>query len=748
MTMGIEPYAPGHRPGMFNLYLRGLGALVTGGQVAPAWTLDGTALGFVDGLPDARAAWRIDLATGEKTPLLDNGKARAAIADATGQTPPGRGVPFSRFAFTGAEEISFEVGGTPLALNLTTCQARKLPGPSQAEEPREYMRPSRLGDPFPVLEVPAPGGEFFLSTEDGNIVARSAYDGRKVRLTQDGTAECQWLLDVSPESAHLPGTTGPGACWSPDGQKIAACKVDWRGVYRAPQVHYLGLRDEVMYRYMARAGGVLERTTLYVLDMCGRPPVELDLGDTTDTYPVTAAWLPDSSAVVVFRMSRDCKTADVLLADVATGRTRPVFAEQGQSFVRMQHDVYAQVGTPKLGLWLTPDGRQLIWQSDRSGWRHLYLYDLDGTLVRQLTDGAWPTEDLVAVRDGYVYFTGHRDQARPYDTHFYRVPLAGGEVRELTEAPGVHTVVLAPSGRAFLDTHSSCSRPPVTELRSADGRRLAELARADITELEAVGYLPPEQFTVSAADGQTDLWGVMFKPYDFDPAMRYPVVELIYGGPQIVRVPHGFIDGESFPDAAPAQALAQLGYVTVIVDARGTPARSKAFHDASYRRWANVLADDHAQTIRQLTARHEFIDGTRIGIIGHSWGGYSAFRCLADRPDVYKAAVAASPAFDPHAALLYECYLDMPQDNPDGYAFANPFPLAAKIEGALMLAAGTSDHGTWTDAVKMSEALIRAGKLHEFVLLPGQYHSYGNIHGAYFWKKAAEFFARHLGGPR
>ena len=693
----IEPDALRGRSGMFDLYLRGLGELVTGGRVVATWTPDGAGLEFVEGSPDARVGWRVDLATGEKTPLPDTGKAPDAIANVPGETSPG-----------------------------------------------QYLRSAPLGDPFPALEVPSPSGEFFLSTEGGDIVARSSYDGRKFRLTQDGTADCEWRFDAPPESVYSPGMPGPGACWSPDGQKIAAYKVDLRGVYRAPQVHYLGLRDEVLYWPVARAGGALERTTLYVLDLRGRPPVELDLGDTTDTYLVTAAWLPDSSGVVVFQMSRDCKKADVMLADAATGRVTPVFSEQGESFIRMQHDVYAQDSAPRLGLWLTPDGRRLIWQSDRSGWRHLYLYNLDGTLARQLTDGNWPVEDLVAIRDGWVYFTGRRDQTRPYDLHFYRAPLAGGEVRALTEVPGVHAVVLAPSGQAFLDTHSTCERPPVTELRAADGRLLAELSRADISKLEAAGYTPPEQFTVTAADRQTELWGIMFKPHDFDPAKRYPVIELIYGGPQTVRVPHGFIDGASFPHAAPAQALAQLGYVTVIVDARGTPKRSKAFHDASYRRWANVLADDHAETIRQLAARHDFIDRTRVGIIGHSWGGYSAFRCLADRPDVYRAAVAASPGFDPYASLLYECYLDMPQDNADGYAFASPFPLASKLDGALMLAAGTSDHGTWTDAVKMSEALVRAGKMHEFVLLPGQYHHYDTIHDAYYWQKVAAFFASHL----
>jgi dipeptidyl aminopeptidase/acylaminoacyl peptidase len=739
----------------FDMYVNGLAGLVTGGTVAPAWTPDGSALGFVDGPADARIAWQVDLGTGEKTPLIDAEKARAAIADATGQTPPGRGVPFDRFEFSGAGEIRCEVGGTPLALDLATCQARALPGPPIADElygvserlratPGEYLRSSRVGDPFPALEVPSPDGAFLLSTEGFNIVARSTYDGRKVRLTEDGTAGREWRFDAPTLLSAAAGLPETGACWSPDGRKIASYTVDLRGVYQAPQVHYLKARDEVVYRYLAKAGGVMERTTLYVLDLYG-PPVELDLADTTDTYPVTAAWLPDASAVVVFQMSRDCTRADVLLADAATGRVTPVFSEHGESFIRIQHDVYAQVGPPRLGLWLTPDGQQLIWQSERSGWRHLYLYDLDGTLVRQLTDGAWPVEDLIAVRGGYVYFTGHKDQARPYDLHYYRVPLEGGAVEPLTEAPGVHGVTVAPSGTAFLDTHSSCSRPPVVELRTAAGRRLAEISRADISKLEAAGYTPPEQFTVTAADGQAELWGVMFKPHDFDPARQYPVIEWIYGGPQTVVVPHGFIGQELWSQPVLAQALAQLDYVTVILDSRGTPGRSKAFHDASYRRWANVLADDHAEAIRQLAARHCFIDPARVGIIGHSWGGYSAFRCLADRADTYKAAVCSMPAFDPYGSLLYECYLDLPQNNPHGYAFASTFPLAATIEGALMITVGTSDHAMWTDAVKMSEALIRAGKLHEFVVLPEQYHTYDSVHDAYYWRKVAQFFARHLG---
>jgi dipeptidyl aminopeptidase/acylaminoacyl peptidase len=310
----------------------------------------------------------------------------------------------------------------------------------------------------------------------------------------------------------------------------------------------------------------------------------------------------------------------------------------------------------------------------------------------------------------------------------------------------VHDVQLSPNGDAFLDIHSALTRPPSVELRTTAGEPLGELARADISGLETIGYTPPEEFTVLAADGETTLWGALFRPHDFDPAKRYPVVEYIYGGPQNAMASHDFVWRGPFHSGVTAQAIAQLGYITLVLDGRGTPGRSKAFHDATYLRWANVVPDDHAEAIRQLAERHAFIDGDRVGIIGHSWGGYYSFRCLADRPDVYKAAVVSAAGHDANPFVLYEPYLDLPQRNPEGYAFADSYRLAARVEGELMLAVGSSDAPNWTDTIKMSEALIRAGKLHEFVALPEQGHAYDGVHDAYYWRKVARFFARHLRG--
>jgi len=243
-----------------------------------------------------------------------------------------------------------------------------------------------------------------------------------------------------------------------------------------------------------------------------------------------------------------------------------------------------------------------------------------------------------------------------------------------------------------------------------------------------------------AADGETELWGTMYFPNDFDPEQTYPVVEHIYGGAQWTVAAHAYE-----PDwyAMHSQALAQLGFVVIMVDGRGTPGRTKAFHDFVVDNWG-ACVEDHAETIRQLCEREPFLDRDRVGVYGHSWGGYHAVRCLVDRLDVYRPAASSAPRFDVYSLLLYECYLGFPQENPEAYRAAEVFRRAGEVQGEYMILNGTADHYTFTDAIKMSEALIQAGKSHEFVVLPEQTHEYDRVHDGYFWRKVGDFFHRAL----
>lgn len=736
---------PTGHPG-FDQFIEGLDDFVTGGTITPAWSPDGKSLAFLEGTPEERRGWLVDLDSGQKRPLVSDVTAlRDAVRVATGQTPPGRGLPFAHLDFEAPRHLTGVVGTAQVTVELDSGQVTKQPEESFADtflgaserarrRPREFLRTQPLTDPVPAREVPSPDGAFLLSTDESNIAVRSTVDGRMVRLTTDGIPEHEYRFDLVDPMLLVLGMAFPVCNWSPEGSRIAVYNVDNRGVHLAPQVHYLKREEEVVHRYHGQAGGPLERATLHVLDVYGGPAVQLDLGDTTDTYPVHAGWLPDDSHLVVFVLRRDCRRADVLLADATTGATRTVFSEESETFLRLHHDVYFG---RKLGLFLTPDGDRLLWLSERSGWKHLYLYDLEGNLVRQLTDGEWPVDYVQRIDRDYVYITAHLQQDRPYDVHLARVPLAGGPVERLSEEPGVHGMMFAPAGEAFIDTWSTPAEPPHSVLRRVDGSFLCELSQADTSRLV---WTPPQQFTTTAADGETELWGTLFFPADFDETRQYPLIEYVYGGPQIAVAPHSF--NAHFAKAP--QALAQLGYVTFVIDGRGTPERSKEFHDVVFHDWAAGLVPDHAAAVEQLKQRHPFLSEAKVGVIGHSWGGYSAFRLAAERPNVYTAAVSSAPGFDPYSSVLYECYLGYPQRDRAAYQTAETYSLASRMEAAFLLACGTSDHATWTDSIKMSETLIRAGTLHEFVAMPAQIHGFDSVHDAYFWRKVIALFQSQL----
>lgn len=609
--------------------------------------------------------------------------------------------------------------------------------------PRMYKRANPLVDPVDAPEVLSPDGLAHYSTVDGNIVARSTKDGRTFAVTTDGTAQHEWRFDWANPMLALIGLSVPVTNFSPDGSKLAAYKVDLAGVSHSAQPHLLKRDDEVVRRYHARAGGTLERYTLHILDLFGQPPVQIELGDTTNTYPVFAGWLPDASEVVIAVVSRDCRRVEVLAANASTGATRSLFTETGETFVRIHHDVYY---ARKLGLTLTPDGSGILWESERTGFKHLFHYDLEGKLLGQLTDGDFPIESVIGHVGEWVYLKARTDPARPYDVHICRVPLAGGDLQVLTAGvPGVHSAVISPTGASFLDTYSSVDTVPTTVLRTADGTLVREVFRPDTTALDAWAMTPAEEFTVKAADGVTDLWGQLYKPRDFDPSASYPVIEYVYGGPQLQI--NANVHPVSNPMSAMALSLTELGACVVILDGRGTPGRSKAFHDVVFKNWAGHLADDHAGAIQQLASTRPYLDLTRVGITGHSWGGYSSTRLLADRPDVYSAAVSSAPGYDSYSSVLYECYLGMPQE-PGGravYDAANCLYRAPAVTKPLMIANGTSDHATWTDAIKMSEALIQADVDHDFVVLPEQYHGYDLTHDRFYQRKLVAFFAAHLG---
>jgi len=319
-------------------------------------------------------------------------------------------------------------------------------------------------------------------------------------------------------------------------------------------------------------------------------------------------------------------------------------------------------------------------------------------------------------------------------------------VTRLTDAPGEHQVAIFPSHRFFVDNHSSLDRPPVSELRDTDGRLVCRLAEADVSAFEAEGWYPPEPFVVKAVDGETDLYGLLFKPVWFDPETRYPVVDLIYSGPFMTIVPNDYTLRS--PHARKAHAMAQLGFVTFVVDPRGTTGRSKAFQDASYGRIGQIEIPDHVATLQQLAAERPYMDLERVGIYGHSWGGYFALRAMLTAPDVFHAGVASAPGELTEAAPINEPYMRLPVHNREGYAAGLNAPLAERLRGKLLLIHGTADvNAPLSTTMRMVRALIDADRPFELLVLPGADHALAApTFGNYVDKCIFAFFLRHLRG--
>ena len=682
------------REAAYQRYLD-FGSLIEGGRVTPNWMPDGDSFWYAEGGPQNTVIHRVDPATGVVEELFDTPRLRAALTEALGHEPAGLGVPFRQLAFAGPSSVQFTVEGQTFVLDLDTYAVERQRTPSslglvsylvsEAERatPGTFVREVFQGlGPRPYPERLSPDGKWFVGLDNHNLTLRATVDGRVVPLTDDGDEFEQWDVETS--------LWNP---WSPDSQRLVVARISSHGMPRIPTIKWQKPLEEAEFIPTMLAGGELYDTRLHILDLHTRTPMPVAQDTTADYYYRVLTWLPDGSEVVFARYSRLMDRVDVQAADALTGAVRTLATEASETFVTHHHD---SVWGSRTGFWLLPDASGFILVSERDGWRHLYLYDLDGNPVRQLTQGEFPVEEVVGIdqENGWVYFTAQTDPERPYDLHLNRVTLDGADRTQLTEGKGRHTVAMAPSYGYFVDT-----------------------------------YLP----------------------YDFDPSRRYPVVEYIYGGPQTTMRPMDF-GGEQFPglgsDLARIgnfnRALANVGFVVVVLDARRTPGRSKAFHDVIVGNWGKPVVADHAAAIRQLIDRHDFLDGDRVAIMGGSWGGYYSTRAILQEPDLYKVCISEVPGYDMYAFHLYEPYLGMPQENHERYEAANVFRMAPGLKGKLLLTGGINDTGTQADLFQMSETLVRAGIQHDMMVYANTGHGVFGQTGEYNMELKKNYLLRHL----
>ena len=742
------------RPSTFEAFLN-FGSLVRGGRVTANWLPDGR-FWFLDGPPDRISIKVMDTVSGQIQDLFDVARVREALASHLGRQLSGSGLPFNVVQVNGSK-AAFSLEGETYVLDMDDYSIQTQPGPNQMEQifgrssaalaaPRMFTRPSYHAETFPGPEMPSPDGTRLVGLRDFNLALHYVEDGRTEMLTEDGEEYCSWDVEslrmgMAAGGSIVHRTTNP---WSPTGFHLFASKFDKRRVPIQTRTHLLKRYDEVEEVRVPRTGDPIPTIAPYVVDVLKRSVIRIDV-PTEDCFMLFLGWQADGRSLSFVLYSRDMRAAALYTADPRTGKVRLVYEERGETYVRIQHQVLW--GRP--GCSLLSDGSGFIWESERDGWNHLYLYDQEGRQQRQLTSGPWAVLDVLSIDEqrGEVYFSAHHDAARPYDVHLCRVPLAGGDVQRLTPHEGVHEIQLAPDFSSYVATRSLPHLPPRSEVHRRSGEAVHAFPAADVSRADELGWTLPEQFCVKAADGETDLWGVMFKPREFDPAKSYPVIEYIYGGPQIVNTPHNFHAPVNSPFGGLHCGLAQLGYVVVVLDARGTPERSKAFQDTSFKEWRRHVGNDHAAAIQALAQRHSWIDIERIGLWGHSWGGYHTAACLIDHPEVYRVGVASAPGFEPYDYFIYEPYFGgAPNpDNAAGYKDASLFGDVGRLmPGSLMIVAGSSDICPWQNAMKMTHALIKAGVDHEFVALPDELHGYGSRQEAYFIEKPVRHFDRRL----
>lgn len=468
-----------------------------------------------------------------------------------------------------------------------------------------------------------------------------------------------------------------------------------------------------------------------------------DVRTTDDQFDefYSSRWLGDDNGFYLTRMSRDLKRMDICYVGVDSDSTRTVISERMNTYVESRQTR------------LLDGGRKMIHWSERNGWANLYLYDADGTLIRNLTEGAYHVDDVLAVneKEGYVLFRacGKEKGENPYQMHVYRVSLQGGEPKML-DIPDMNIDAIASDdGKYFIANYSRVDCKPASALFDATGKKVCDLGEADFSLLFAAGYKFPERFKVKAADGITDLYGAIYKPFDFDSTKVYPICDYVYPGPQVEANNISWSRGFTRTDR-----LAQLGFIVITVGNRGGhPDRSKWYHNYGYGNLRDYGLEDQKYAIQQLGARYSWIDLSRVGIHGHSGGGFMSTAAMLKYPDFFKAAVSCAGNHDnsiynrwwseQHHGITEKVEAG---DTTFVYSIETNPEIASNLKGHLMLVHGDIDNNVHpANTIRVVNALIRANKRFDMLILPGQRHGFGDMNEYFFWRMA-DYYCEWLMG--
>lgn len=600
--------------------------------------------------------------------------------------------------------------------------------------------------------VVSPDGKLGAFIRNENLWVRDLAAGTERQLTTDGVKDFGYATD----NAGWTRSDRPILLWSPDSRKIATFQQDQRNVGDMYLVETrVGHPVLQAWKYPLPGDSVVAMIHRVVINLDGPSVVRLQMPP--DQHRSTLCdhvicggewadieWTPDASRLVFVSTSRDHRDEVLRVADAATGAVRDIYKESVSTFF--------ESGNGKINWHALPGTNEFIWFSERDDWGNLYLYDLtSGRLKNQITRGPGNVLQVLRVDEKarVIYFTGAgREAGRdPYFRHLYRVGFDGKQLQLLTPEDADHAVSLAPSGRYFVDSYSRPDVPPVTVVRDAAGKLLLTVEKADISRLLAAGWTPPVPFTVKARDGKTDLYGLLFRPTNFDSTKKYPIVNQIYPGPQT-----GSVGSRSFSASrGDTRALAELGFIVVQLDAMGTPYRSKSFHAAYYGDMGDNGLPDQVAGMKELGRRFPWIDLDRVGIWGHSGGGYASLGAMLRYPDFFKVAVSESGNHDNREyeddwGEKWQGLLERKPDGTTNYDSQANQNLAKNLKGKLLLVHGTMDNNVppYNTLLVVGE-LVKANRDFDLLLLPNRAHGYGPD-TQYAMRRRWDYFVRNLLG--
>ena len=748
-------------------------------RVSPNWFRDSDRFWYKWEDSDGTQYYIVDAKTGKKTAVFDMDRLAMQITEIVKDPFDAQHLPVSNLELKDDRAFTFEIKSTLEEKDSLRIErwgdkkvfsfsydiaSKKLTDITGQEEEEKY--PSWVNvSPDGKIGIFAKNADLYWM--DAENMARAAKDEKdstivEHRITTDGTREFCWGADSYMGWTETDSTKRImpwNLVWSPDSRHFATVKCDMRDIKELWVINSLGNPRPTLETYKYQMPGEPgPKELLYVFsteDMSGKYIKTVAFKDQStgfETAPKTtkdryrdyysSVWLGDDSGFYFNRISRDLKRYDICRVDLDSDSTRTVISERMNTYVEYRP------------LRLVNGGKQMIHWSERNGWANLYLYNADGSLANAIVEGPFHVENVLAVNDeeDYIIFNacGYDRGENPYQMHTFRVNFDGSGLKQLDMEDMDVWASADDNGKYLVLNYSRVDAAPASALYTASGAKKADLGKADLSQLFAAGYKFPERFTVKAADGVTDLYGVMYKPFDFDSTKVYPIIEYVYPGPQVEANNISWSSGMTRTDR-----LAQMGFIVVTVGNRGGhPNRSKWYHNYGYGNLRDYGLEDQKTAVQRLAAMYPWIDATRVGIHGHSGGGFMSTAAILKYPDFYKVAVSCAGNHDnsiynrwwseQHHGILEE--VSEKGDTSFVYRIDTNPQIAKNLKGHLLLVHGDIDNNVHpANTIRVVNALIRANKRFDMLLLPGQRHGFGDMNEYFFWRMA-DYFSEYLLG--